>query len=154
NKSHTSTGNIPAGIYDKFIASDLGKMLAGSNKTVFWVGRHKQYDSDITVNTTKYDDSRYAISVVRKMDHDAGYILVDVSMEEILKTLNNINFGDGCIVTFITSDGREIAAQAGKTSVFAGLQYFRDSVSGKETSGYSYEKYNGKEYLYSFNKIG
>lgn len=151
---HSTAGTPPKDLYKQFTESEEGKRLSTSTKRSEWVGIHDSLDKSLSVNQLKYGRELYAFSIIRKFNNNKGFLITDVSREEIIKTLSNINFGDGSLVSFISGDGRETTADSEKESVFIGLPYYEASVSGQIASGYSYEKYQEKSYLYLYSKVG
>ena len=102
---------------------------------------------------TPYNTDSYAMSLVRRMNDGKGYIIADVSTNQIKQTFSNYDMGEGSIIGFITADGRETLNISDKESVFTELSYFQESLEKEQSSGFSYEKYNGEEYLYIYNRF-
>lgn len=151
---YTTVGNSPKDFYKQFIDSEDGKKIAGTNKIIMMAGSHDTLDKAVSINKVKYNKDLYAAYVTKKMNDNNGFIIMDISKEEIMKTLTNVNFGEGSIISFISGDGKETTTGTGSTDLFTDLPYFKASMSEPNVNGYSYETYNGKDYLYSFDKIG
>lgn len=151
---YTTVGNSPKDLYKQFIDSGDGKKIAGSNNKLMMVDSHDIIDTAISINNVKYNKDLYAASVIRKMNNNNGFIIMDISKEEIIKTLNKTNFGEGSIVSFICDEGKETTIGTGSKGVFTDLTYFKASLAGRESKGYSYESYLGKDYLYTYSKVG
>lgn len=139
----------PADIYAGFKESAEGKAILSSKDNYIWIGEHPFIDEMFSI---KKDD--YAMSVIRKMVFENGYVIMDVSMEEIKNMLSQFDYGKESIFGFVTADGREILSNTDKTKVFTGLDYYKKSESGKDEKGNSYENYQGKEYIYLYDKVG
>lgn len=140
--------NPPQDIYAQFLESEVGKLISESNTASLWVGNHKELDT-ILMERQK----PYSISLIRKMSKINGYLIMDMSSEYILKALENIDLGEGSYIGFVTADDLETLAHTEDSSVFGTLDYYKASVKSGEGIGYSYQKYNNKEYLYVFSKV-
>lgn len=151
---HSTVGAPPKDLYSKYIESDEGKKITGTTKRAEWVGQHDFLDESLSVNNTKYNRDAYAISIIRKFTENNGYLIMDVSREEVMKSLSSINLGEGSIVSLITGDGRETVVGSENPDVFVSLPYFKSSISGADPKGKSYEDFQGKDYLYIYNKVG
>ncbi len=139
----------PEDIYAMFSESEEGKAIAETKERYLWVGSHDFIDHNFQV---KKGD--YAISLIRKMSYDNGYVIMDVSSGEIQKMLSQFDYGKGSIIAFVTSDEREALSVEGQEAVFVNLDYYQRAAKGKEVSGYSYEQYQGKEHLFLYHKVG
>ncbi len=145
----TTESSPPADIYSTFLGSVEGNAILETDERYQWIGTHSFIDKNFNV---KQED--YSVSIIRKMPYNNGYVIMDVSKEEILKMITQFNYGEGSILGFITGDGRETLTTEGDKSIFTELPYYQAAVSGNEVSKYSYETFRDKEYLFLFNKIG
>ncbi len=139
----------PEDIYTTFLESEEGKAMAGTKERYLWVGSHDFIDRNFQV---KKGD--YAISLIRKMSYDNGYVIMDVSSGEIRKMISQFDYGKDSIIGFVTSDEREALSVEGQEAIFVNLDYYRKAAKGNEISGYSYEQYQGKEHLFLYHKVG
>jgi methyl-accepting chemotaxis protein len=96
----------------------------------------------------------YSISIIRKMAENNGFIIIDIPKTEIDHAVSNIKLGEGSIVGFVTSDGYETLANTEETSVFSSQEYYKEALTDNEPNGVSYEKYNGKDYMFLYSKVG
>ena len=147
--SLSSVGELPADIYDKFLTSEEGGLISSAIDRYIWVGKHSFLDEQL-----KNKQVNYGISVIRKMAENNGYIIMDVSKNEIEKTLSSIHLGEGSIVGFVTADGVEVLPGMKETSIFGSQAYYTDALKSTEESSFSYEKYNNANYLFFYSKIG
>ncbi|BCN32150.1 methyl-accepting chemotaxis protein [Anaeromicropila herbilytica] len=143
------TNYLPKSIYNDYTASEDGKVWEDNSVYAYWTGEHKFLDK-----ITKEDPQKYAISVTRKFMGSNGFMVFDIKRSAIEGTLKSLDLGKGSIISFITADGKETLANTDKTSVFGKLSYYKESVKSKNTTDSTYEKYNNKEYLYLYTKIG
>jgi methyl-accepting chemotaxis protein len=145
----STASSPPADIYTHFPQSEDGTAITATKERFLWVGQHPFIDEMFNVK-----QEEYAMSMIRKMPFDNGFVILDVSREEIVAMLSQFNYGEGSIVGFITGDGREVLTNTEETTVFSELVYYQAALKGQETGGYSYETYLDKDYLYLFNKVG
>lgn len=161
--SISSVGELPADVFNSFEASEEGKLITSSTERYLWVGSHSYLDEqlgNIQVN--------YITSIIRKMAENNGYIIIDVPKNQLVNSLSSINLGKESIVGFVTGDGKEALVSSNITKddkveiteiteqnqVFGTLDYFTKTKEAKEKDGYSYEEYQGKEYLFLYSKVG
>lgn len=148
-------------LYTAYMATAQGKQteddsakgdtaIKGSS-VYHWFGPEEEADSVL-----KADPSAYAVRLVRKFPDSNTCIVVDVKREELLSILNSLKLGDNSIQALIMADGDEFLsdnAQKQDTSIY-GQKFFQKALAGKEKGSYSYEKYQGKNYLFTYSKIG
>ncbi len=147
--SVSTVTDLPADIYDKFLESEEGKVIASSTDRYVWIGKHGVIDEN-----THNMQVNYAISLVRKMAENNGYIITDIPKKSVSDALGSLHLGDGSIIGFVTADGLEVLANTEETSVFSSLQFYKDAAAMNKDSGYSYERFNGKSYLFLYSKVG
>jgi methyl-accepting chemotaxis protein len=139
----------PEGLYHTFQESEEGKKIALIKERNLWVGAHPFIDDATGMKRTDY-----ALSIIRKMPYDNGYVIMDVSMSEIMTMLTKFDYGKGSVIAFVTGDGREIVTNSDQDKIFTELPYFQSSVKGQEQNGFSYEVFKEQEYLYLYNRVG
>lgn len=149
----STMGNINSDLYDSLKQSDIGNIFKEKKAQFLWVGEHPDLDKAMPKDNKVYSTDNYATSIVRKMSDSKGYIIVDISTQQIKDMFSAYTMGDGSILGFITADGRETLANTDTTSVFTGLSYYQKALEAEDLSGNSYEKYNGEEYLYIYSKL-
>lgn len=146
---YSSVASVPKDLYATFLESEEGKKISGSTARYLWVGSHTNLDESL-MNRQK----PYAISIIRKMSKDNGFIIMDVSQEYILNSISNIDLGKGSIVAFISGEGKETLTNTEEQKVFADQSYYLDTINGTELREHSYETYKNENYLYLHSKIG
>jgi methyl-accepting chemotaxis protein len=139
----------PADIYQRFPEAEEGKAITAATERFLWVGQHPFLDEMFQVKPEEY-----AMSIIRKMPYDNGFVIVDVSKKEIVSMLSQFNYGEGSLIGLVTGDGREVLTNTNQASVFTDLPYYQVSSAGEEIQGYSYEAFQDKDYLYLYNKVG
>ncbi len=161
--SVSSAAEPPADIFAGFEASEEGKLITSSTERAIWVGSHSYLDEQLG-NT----QVNYITSVIRKMSENNGYVIMDIPKKAVVNSLSSINLGKGSIVGFITGDGKEALVSSSinkedkveiqeitdQEKVFGTLDYFTKTKEAKEKNGVSYEKYQGKDYLFLYSKVG
>lgn len=145
----TSTHYNKNELYMKFVDTDDAKKLNDTKSKDLWMGYHSKLDELLGIN----GDS-YAVSYMKKMNTGNGYIIIDISMDTIMESLEQNKYGDGSILGFITEDGKEILSNTEEKTVFSNLNFYQEAASGEEPYGYSYEKYHKEEYLFTYSKVG
>ncbi len=145
----SSVGELPVDIYNSFIESPEGKIISSSLDRYVWVGDHSYLDE-----TLGNKQVNYSISIIRKMAENNGFIIMDIPKNEISKAISNVRLGEGSIVGFVSNDGYETLANTEEEAVFSSLEYYKEALAGSETYGVSYEKYNGKDYMFLYSKVG
>lgn len=160
----TSANKSVDGFYNE-LKTDTGfERLSDPKSKDFWVGNHKMIDDKLKTTTTDY-----AFSLVEKFQTDTAVVVIDIDRNAINKFLSDLDFGKNSIVGVITSDGSEMLAKessgkksAGKTVTigsrkdefhFTTEDYYKNAIEDSAAKGQKYVTYDGKEYLFQFNKI-
>lgn len=154
----TGNNKNPDGFFDEFLKADEGKALSGKQNSYF-VGAHPFLDSELGIS-----EKDYAFSLVQGFNVKEGCVVIDIDNEEINTILSGLNLGKLSKVAILTDDGKEISLSRDKngeitetddsTGKFHTMDFVKDSVASGEKSSSSYVKYNSKEYLYLYSKIG
>jgi len=147
--SISTVDTLPGGIYESFLKSEEGQMVSTSTERYLWIAKHTFLDEQL-----KNKQISYAVSIIRKMSENNGFIIIDVPENQLTKSISQIDLGEGSIVGFITADGKETLVNTEETNVFKELLYYQESAAGKEASGFSYEEYKDDDYLFLYSKIG
>ncbi len=143
------TSTIPEDLYYQFVESVDGKSFEEAGQDVQWVGNHSFLDEKLQIS-----NDEYAISIIRKMSFGLGYVVMDISSKKIAETLDEIDYGEGSILGFVTVDGKETLSNTDELTVFSELPYYKESVLNEEMDGHSYQTYNNQDYIYVYSKVG
>lgn len=153
----STTGNKFDGIYDTYHEEMLTLYSEDGRNVPKWVDSHPLLDTHLGISA---DD--YFITYHTQSSNKFAYIVVDVDKEALLGILQDMDFGEGSIVGYVTSSGKELINEnlaEGQTSqltegevVFAQQEFYLESLASEELSGVMEVKYNGQDYLYIFNK--
>ena len=149
----STLGDINQNLYQEITGADIGKQFKEKKAQFLWFGEHSALDQAMLSGSNSYNSSSYSTSIIRKMSDSRGFIIVDVSTQHILNMFSEYDMGEGSILGFISSDGRETLANTKEATIFKTLDYFQRALSSQELSGYSYESYNGEEYLFIYNRF-
>ena len=148
--SLSSSGTLETGIYDRYLESAEGREWE-ENPSVreLWAGTHSFIDGQAGLQA-----DQYAISLTKKFSKGKGFIIADIKKDVIMDVLEKTGLGSQSMAALVSPDGREIMLSGASDGVFEELAYYRKSRQSEETSGSSYEEYNGKKFLYVYSKIG
>lgn len=116
-----------------------------------WTSTHAMLDEKFNISPDSYIMSFY-----RKFGTAKAAVFVDVNREAVAEIMDGLDFGAGSMLALITPDGSEIFY--GETlpespTFFADQAFYQNTLAAEETNGYSYEKVNGKTYLYVYSKM-
>ncbi len=140
-------------IYETFSKSTIIKGFEDKSVKYIWVGEHKDLDGLVSGDKITYSSSNYAYSLIRAMNARNGYVVIDVSKQKILDMFTEYNLGEGSIIALVTNDGREVV-KGSEDNVFVMQSYYKSAIEAEETSGFSYQIYNDKEYLFLYSRVG
>lgn len=146
---YSSVVNAPKDSYEQLLGTEEGLKITGDKGKQMWISEHEFLDEKLLNR-----NQPYAISMVRKMSDGNGFVIMDVSKEYITTAVSRMDLGEESIIGFVTAEKKETLMNTDKENVFTQLDYYTESVEGREDSGYSYEEYMGKSYLYLYSKIG
>lgn len=150
----TNAAERQDGIYEEYCA----EMQAGAEdgRTISqWAEGHEALDSVLSLNASD-TFIVYQIPTNKK----AAYIVVDISSSALYDRLQAIDFGEGSICGFVTDSGKELLYEnlrEGESSrlfqgesVFAGADFYADSLEREEMCGAWKVRYKGGSYLYIY----
>ncbi len=142
-------GTAPKDIFTQFTETDEAKKIMDNPSRNVWVGTHDGIDGPM-----KMDKSDYAMALISKLSYSNGLIVMDVSLEEIMNVLNELDTGNGSIIGFVTADGRESLTNPELLDVFTEREFYKSAVESEDENGFSYQTYDDEEYLYLYSKVG
>lgn len=139
--------------YDEFMQYE-GAILAESGLDRVWIGEHSYLDQ-----ATRSKKSDYAMSYICKINdfvnQQIGCLVINVSTKSIQKIINNADMPMGSFVGLITNDGREIFTDGVDEGFkLSEKQFFQSDNESTDTNNSQYVKLKGKEYLFTYTKIG
>lgn len=148
----STASGINDNLYPSMAASSIGLAFKETKAQYMWQGSHSELD-EILFKDREYSTNNYAISIIRKFSDGRGFIIFDISVDRIKEMFNDYYMGEGSIQGFITADGRETLSEPGMGSLFTGRSYYQKALESEATSGFSYEKFRDKDYLFIYNKF-
>lgn len=151
-ESVTTTTNIKEkDICSNYYETETGKSLISSSKYI-WAG------SDLFLNEKlATEPESYSIRLIRSFNGTNALIVIDVDMNTVLDALKSMKLDRTGTLGFITPDRKEIIAdnKEGKTgAIFTDEKFYAKAMASEDTSGITYAKYNGKENLIIYSKVG
>ncbi len=152
-KAFSSQAATQDSVYEKFVQTETGKKFEDKSVKILWVGQHNELDTMIVWGKIPYSTEDYAFSLFRSLNARNGFIVIDVSKQQILDMFAKYNLGENSIKAFVTSDGREVITGSEETSIFIGQPYYEEALNSEEPVGFSYQTYQGKEYLFLYSKL-
>ena len=145
--------SISSDFYDEFLTAKEGIMLQETKEKNVWLGSHPYIDQE-----TGGNDTDYCISLLKKFVDinykEVGYIVVDIKESFIKDTLKEANLGENSILAFITSDGKEVFNQEVEEGfTFQSQDFYKAVQEDEQENGCKYVSYQGKKYLFLYEKI-
>lgn len=155
-------------LYDTFLKTDLGKRVTGDTMNYHWCGPIPKLDKKLSVNSDSYM-LRVAHDVSSTSD---AVMIVDIKKDSILSILEDLNLGEGSYVGIITADKQELVVEGKaltsdtdkentkkeenivKEKIYSDQDFYQEALKSKEETGSDYVRYDGKTYLFTYQKIG
>lgn len=156
------------GLYSAFLGTELGAKVTGDTVNYHWCGPIPELDKVLSVPSDNYS-LRVAHDVTATTD---AVMIVDIKRDSILNILKDLNLGEGSYVGIITEDKHELAIE-GKAltaeteeddkkntpnvmeeSIYAEQDFYQEALESEEESGSDYVRYDGRSYLFTYQKIG
>ena len=130
----------------------------GSRSIPQWIDRHAVLDEKVT--ETEKD---YIMAFEMMSQSNNAVVVIDIKPSAITDFLEQIDIGEGSLVGFITSGGRELAVEnveEGRKSVlpeegnvFSGEEYYTEIVNAsEEESGTAEVTFQGEKYLFIYSR--
>lgn len=169
NESGTSVDDTTLKLYDTFLKTDLGSRVTADTMSFHWGGPVEELD-----NVLKANRSNYALRVAHDLSSTSDAVMiVDIKRDSILSILQNLNLGEGSYTGLITPDNQELViegkemSEAGEENtdsaiadnvieeaMYSEQSFYKEALASEEQSGSNYVRYNGKSYLFNFQKLG
>ncbi len=148
----STMGNGTEGLYSAFMNSEEGKGLKAKNSASYWIGNKGTFDAELGI-----DNPEYSIRYVKGFTVGSAFVLLDISTQKLQDIMGGLDFGEGSIVGIVTEDGSELLNQQGEAApaeIFSKEEFCETSYASENMSGSETVKYQGKEYLYLYSKVG
>lgn len=156
-------------IYSAFLDTDLGQKVSMDATSYYWVGSGSMPDLD---KLLLVDPSSYILRVAHDVSSTTDAVMiVDIKKDAILDILTNFNLGEGSYVGIITPDNQEMVVEGKditkeeegksksqnsivKETIYKDQDFYKDALKSEKNSGKDYVRFDGKTYLFTFEKIG
>lgn len=156
-------------IYSAFLDTDLGQKISMDATSYYWVGAGSMPKLD---ELLLVEPSSYILRVAHDVSSTTDAVMiVDIKKDAILDILTNFNLGEGSYVGIITPDNQEMVVEGKditkleegkeksqnnivKESVYKDQDFYKNALKSEKDSGKDYVRYNGKTYLFTYEKIG
>ncbi len=140
--------------YGAYAESEEGTQMTGMKENILYAGYHNDLDAQ-----TGHTSDEYAFCVKRNITNKSakpiGVIVMDISMDAAKEPLLQMDLGEGTTCALISSDGRQISDLEEENEIsFVTMEAYQNFIAGEESSKADYMKYNGKNYLFLFSKVG
>lgn len=168
-ENYTKVDASTLGLYNAFLDTELGKSVTGDPLNYHWTGTVPELDEILSVSSSDY---------ILRMAHDLSstsdaVIIADINRNSIMNILRDLNLGEGSYVGLITADNEEFtvegrtlttdtehgtdsdnASDVTKEAVYTGQKFYEDALNSEQESGSDYVRYDGKSYLFTYQKLG
>ncbi|MGN0307847.1 MAG: methyl-accepting chemotaxis protein [Lachnospiraceae bacterium] len=139
------------GFFKEWENTDEGNAVIKGEKTG-WLGSHPRMD-----DLLEKDNSSYILSYMSMFTNKKAVLVVDISSEAVLESLNGIDISEGAIIGFITADHRQLLYKEETNTadiVFTDQEFYQNCMTAEEDRGIQYVQYNGEEYLFLYCRSG
>lgn len=131
------------GFYDKLKEEFKTEYPTGSVPN--WIDSHPLVDEKL-----KLKPEETIMSYLIQSNGNVAYVIVDIKSKKIQSVLDDINFGDGSIIGFVTKNGKEVLAGSDETQFFADKDFYQEAVSLGEKEYQANVVVDGTEYIFLY----
>lgn len=138
------------GILEEYLAETAGE----GQSLERWTDRHSALDKHMGMLVDEY-----ILSYQIMNQGNSCCIVIDIKQSAIRDFIDGLDLGEGSIIGFVTADGREVISENigadGKSNLADGAVFFGQEfmpTANDDPEGFQDVKYNGKEYLFLYNK--
>lgn len=150
----TSSGQINREAYDEYIKTEEEKLVNKEKGKGIWRGNHYLLDKYLNIPKNQYGIT-ISRQIINNQMNPIGILVMDIQRDSLIKPLKSVELPQGSKCAFITPDGREITAEGeNATNDFFGEDYYKASLESQENEGIEQLKYENREYLYAYYKVG
>lgn len=151
----STTSRTSMGFFEDY--KEWAREQSGSRQFLKWIDSHPMIDEHLVVSENKYILACQATST-----NSNAVVVMDVSYEAVENFIKSVDLGEGSVVAFITSGGREIISEnlaEGQESIFAGEEsaifdesFYQEAIAGEALEGSDTVKFKGEEYLFIYSR--
>lgn len=128
-----------------------GKIVKDDQYNFHFFGNKSEIDESLGIKSQSYGGR-----LVRYESNANFVMLIDISKDVIINTLQSIDGGKGSYVALITTDGTEFISgneEEVPNNIFIGTQFYENAKISEEERGVEYVSFNGENYLFLFSKL-
>lgn len=143
----TATSDKPDGIMSAYVDEQTGGAGGAIDR---WIDNHAMIDESININSDSYFMAFQTIS--NKRDY---VVVIDINTADIKSVIDNINFGEGSSIAFITPRGKQLNAENSVSVDFTSMDFYKNALAEEDPekfSGSGEVTIDGKKYLYVYAK--
>lgn len=153
DKPIATSNTIAGGLYTLIAETEQGKIASESDSQYYYFGTMPEVDEAL-----KTKSEEYALRIIHKIPKGTGFVIIDLSRNQMETIISELSVGEGGIAAFVTQDGDEIygnkdGLEEGK-KYFYGQDYYEKLMESEETVGQQSVTYDGKEYMFLMAKVG
>lgn len=146
----TITEDKPDGIMDSYVESMTTAIGLGAMEK--WVDSHPVLDENLSIDPNSYFMAFQSLSSKRNY-----VVVIDLSNDAVKGLLNDLNFGEGSSIAFITPSGKQVTSDTSEAIDFTQLDFYSGlseltSEDGSTLTGSGDVSIDGKDYLYIYAK--
>lgn len=142
---------IPDTAFAEYAVSEEGSKI-GKNKGV-WTGKHSYLDQTLGI-----EEDSYGVVYTRMLLKGVGYLMMDISIEEMERQLAPLIEADGAYAAIVTTDGKEIVISQKNGNEVKDSVFVKDGQlimsCASEESKQEYVRQGMQEYLLTGSAIG
>lgn len=136
-------------MYSQYMSSDQGKVVGAESNQYYWLGQPSVIDEALGTDT-----GAYAVRMIKSFYRKDALLVMDIDVEAVSAILDEIDFGDGSYISFVTSDGRELGKDGSRNTIFSDTEFYKAAAASDEPSGIIENAVMGDtEYLFIFRKL-
>lgn len=160
----TTPASMTSDLYTIFTEAADGAAIASSSDNFGYMGVHPTLEARVLEKLDTFESGDFAISLWRKINIRGNLILVvDIDRDVIYEALAELDNGAGSYTVFIAPEGNETVfcgtnngkeVQGAVIPVFSEFSAYQNAMNAEAAEGYSEMKWNGRQYVFAYSKIG
>ncbi len=136
-------------LYSAYMATEQGQYVAGDTQKYYWLGNPSAIDEVLNVKTDEY-----AVRMIKYFYKRDALLVMDIEKAAVTSILNEVDFGEGSKVAFITEDGVEINKEGSKDAFFTNFDFYQTALASETESGVIENvKVDGIQNLFVYKKL-
>lgn len=137
------------GMYDQYMTEEQGQRVGQDGQKYYWLGQASGIDQALELDT-----NGYAVRMIKNFYKKDAMLVMDIDTQAVLSILQQLDLGEGSMVSFVTADGVELKSDGSREGVFYGTEFYQAAEASEETSGIIENVLLGdNEYLFMFRKL-